>query len=331
MSYDFGETLRCALERRLGRRYEIGVEIGRGATAIVYAAHDQRLARDVAIKVLRPDVEGAARRRFSREITMLAGLQHPSILPLHDCGSFKGVQYFVTPFVEGDSLRHRLARDGRLPIQDAIRIAIDLSDALDHIHQRGIVHRDVKPENILLTGSRAILADFGIARLIVTSRSTRITDEGYGIPGTLLYMSPEQKAGIEPANSASDIYSLGIVLLEMLTGEVPRWAAAYVGDNAENTARRQLVRCLRDDLPRAVESSLLRALQPNPRDRFLYASEFSASLAPDNSRETGLFQTAQEIRVGLSNIISRLTSGIRRLRAGSPGEPLRREYSVATQ
>jgi serine/threonine-protein kinase len=307
------EALRSCVAARIGRRYQIGRELGRGATAIVFVAFDHRLKRAVALKVLRPDIESpTARLRFSREIGVLAGLQHPHILPLHDFGTAGAIDYYVTPYVEGESLRRRLNREPRLSIREAVRITVDLAEALDHVHQHGVVHRDVKPENILLSSGRAMLADFGIAALVGGADDPRITEE-FGMPGTPLYMSPEQRYATAAVDGSTDIYSLGIVLVEMLVGVVPRWCSA-LGDSAEERyRRRECIRRLRPDVSQALEGALLRALSPDPSDRFAAAADFAEALQGSLSEEGCLSTPVERWRGKLSDLISRVTTGLRRV------------------
>src|SRR2546430_15751206 len=183
----------AAMTAALGERYEIERELGRGGTATVYVAQDRRHGREVAVKVLRPDVAAAiGAERFLREITIAARLTHPHVLPLIDSGQAGGSLYYVMPYVRGESLRQRLAREGRLPLKDALRIARELGAGLDYAHREGFIHRDVKPENVLLADGHAVIADFGIARAICQScDGDNVTEVGLTI-GTPEYMSPEQ-------------------------------------------------------------------------------------------------------------------------------------------
>ncbi len=204
----------------LPERYAIVRELGRGGMATVYLAQDRRHDRPVAIKVLRQELAAAiGMERFAREIRLLARLRHPFILPLHDSGEANGQLYYVMPYIDGESLGARLGRTGRLSVREAVEITREIADALSYAHGEGVVHRDVKPENILLTRQgHALLADFGIARgsLTAAGEDDRVTRVGIAV-GTPTYMSPEQVTG-EEVTSLSDIYSLGVTLFEMLAG-----------------------------------------------------------------------------------------------------------------
>jgi serine/threonine protein kinase len=205
----------------LSGRYRVDRELGSGGMATVYLAQDLKHQRTVAVKILRPELAASlGTDRFLREIQITAGLDHPHILPVHDSGEADGSLYYVMPYVEGESLRDRMTREGQLPIEDAVRIAREVADALAAAHRRNIVHRDIKPENILLSENHARVADFGIARAITVAGGARLTSAGVAI-GTPAYMSPEQAMGSEQIDGRSDIYALGCVLYEMLAGEPP--------------------------------------------------------------------------------------------------------------
>jgi eukaryotic-like serine/threonine-protein kinase len=202
-------------------RYAISQEAGSGASAVVYRARDLKHDRDVALKVLRRELtQSFSADRFLREIGIAAKLTHPNILPLYDSGETNGCFYYVTPFIEGESLSERLADEQRLSLLDAVTIARSVAAALECAHSRGIVHRDIKPANILLASGQALVADFGIARALQTHGSERLTSTGL-VVGTPAYMSPEQAVGGDEVDARSDIFSLGCVLYEMLTGEPP--------------------------------------------------------------------------------------------------------------
>ncbi|HTG84661.1 MAG TPA: serine/threonine-protein kinase, partial [Gemmatimonadales bacterium] len=197
-------------------QYKFGREIGRGGNAIVYLARDLQHSRDVAIKVIRQGVADPDRRhRFLREVEISAQLRHPFVIPLIDSGETQGTLFYVMPYVEGESLRDLLDREGALSLKSTLAVARDVAEALDFAHSQGIVHRDIKPENILLSGSHALVADFGIAMALEASGTDRLTEKGVAV-GTPAYMSPEQAGASERIDGRSDIYSLGCVVYEML-------------------------------------------------------------------------------------------------------------------
>src|SRR2546429_3763323 len=204
----------------LADHYAIERELGHGGMAIVYLARDVKHDRPVALKVLRPELAASVgAERFLREIQVRAHLTHPNILPLLDSGRADDLLYYVTPYVEGESLRSRLDRERQLPVAEAVRLAASVAGALDYAHRHQIVHRDIKPENILLEDGQAVVADFGIARALHAAENAKLTETGVAV-GTVAYMSPEQATG-EEFDGRSDIYSLGCVLYEMLAGEPP--------------------------------------------------------------------------------------------------------------
>ncbi|MDE3053506.1 MAG: serine/threonine protein kinase, partial [Gemmatimonadota bacterium] len=210
-----------ALVAALSDRYRIERPLGAGGMATVYLAHDLRHGRRVAIKVLRPGVaEVIGGERFLQEIRVTAGLQHPHILPLHDSGSVGDLLYYVMPCVEGSSLRDRLNAEPRLPVETVLRLGEQVAGALDYAHRRGVIHRDVKPENILLQDGQAFLADFGIAFAMNGDDVQRLTQTGVSL-GTPQYMSPEHVMGERALDARSDLYSLGVTLYEALAGVPP--------------------------------------------------------------------------------------------------------------
>jgi eukaryotic-like serine/threonine-protein kinase len=272
--------LRVALKGR----YEIQREIGQGAFATVYLARDCRHERSVALKVLNADpTSEAGEIRFIREIRLLAGLQHPNILPLHDSGHVEALLYYVMPYVSGETLRARMSRERFLSIDAAVGIAREAADALACAHGQGIIHRDIKPENILLSGGHAIVADFGIARAIDIAGVRQLTRTGMGGPGTPAYMSPEQLMGDNPLDGRSDIYSLGCVLFEMLTGKPP--FAGKEGFVKRFTEPAPLPSAIRKEVEPRLDAVVETALSRNPGDRYATAGELVRALSGYSSGE----------------------------------------------
>ena len=272
------------LAAALDGRYRIEREIGSGGMATVYAAHDLRHDREVAIKVLRPEVASAVgAERFLEEIRTTARLNHPNILPLFDSGEADGLLYFVMPLVAGETLRARMDREPSLPIDLVVAVGADLCSALDYAHRRGVIHRDVKPENILLEDGRAVLADFGIAR-VARAEEQRLTGTGISI-GTPAYMSPEQILGEHTLDARSDIYAAGAVLHEMLTGAPP-----FTGATAQAVVARALTEPptapsrQRAGIPASLDAAVLAALQKDPAERPQSAAELRARLGASDMR-----------------------------------------------
>ena len=266
------------LKSALSSRYAIERELGRGGMATVYLAEDLKHHRPVAIKVMSPEVAAIlGGERFLREIEFAARLTHPHILPLHDSGEVDGLLFYVMPYVEGESVRARIAREKQLPILEALRLAREVARALDYAHRGGVVHRDIKPENILLADGQAIVADFGIARALTAAGGEKLTASGMLI-GTPLYMSPEQAAGGE-VDGRSDQYSLACVLYEMLAGQPP-----FTGPTGESLVHQHLsvsprtVSELRPAVPGPITDAIARALAKTPADRFATAQEFASAL-----------------------------------------------------
>ena len=286
---DFTQQLPLRLATTLADRYRIERELGRGGMAIVYLAHDLRHDRQVAIKVLRPELAAAiGTDRFAREIKLAARLNHPHILTLHDSGEIDGLRYYVMPYVEGESLRHRLQRERQLPIGEALRLTQEIAEGLAYAHERGVIHRDIKPENILLSRGHALIADFGIAKAVAGGAASGLTSAGTSI-GTPLYMSPEQAAGDPQVDGRADVYSLGCALYEMLAGEPPftgPTVPAIMAKHALNT--RPSVRVVRDTVPPEVDRAIQRAMAKSAADRPASAAAFAAALrAPAEGPHAG--------------------------------------------
>jgi serine/threonine protein kinase/Flp pilus assembly protein TadD len=270
----------------VGDRYTIDRELGRGGMATVYLGRDRKHDRPVAIKVLRPEiVVGQATERFLLEIQILARLQHPNILPLLDSGTTGDASprpFYVMPYIEGESLRQRLAREGPLPIPEALRLVREIGEALHYAHGQGLVHRDVKPENVLLSQGHALVADFGIARAAGLAAGGRLTRTGLGL-GTPHYMSPEQAGGEREVDARADQYSLACLLYELLAGQPP-----FTGPDAIAVLSRQLIdpvppiTTVRPGVPMPMRGAIERALSKVAADRFADVPEFLAALnAPE--------------------------------------------------
>jgi serine/threonine-protein kinase len=268
------------LQRHLEGRYRIERELGRGGMATVYLATDLKHGRQVAIKVLEPELAAAiGPERFLREIEIAARLHHPHILTLFDSGDAGGLLFYIMPYVQGESLRDRLRHERQLPLDQALQIAREVADALSYAHTQGVIHRDVKPENILLQSGHALLADFGLARAISAARGAALTATGMTL-GTPTYMSPEQASGSTSLDGRSDLYSLGCVLFEMLAGQPP-----FTGPTAESLMHQHLsvsppsVMNLRPAVPEWIASAVQRSMAKNPADRFSAVAPFAEALA----------------------------------------------------
>jgi serine/threonine-protein kinase len=267
------------IQRAFEGKYQVEREIGKGGNARIYLAHDPQ-GRRVALKVLHPELlVSVAADRFLREIQLSSRLEHPHIARLLDSGEADWVVYYVMTYVEGPTLREQLGRIHQLPIGDTIRLAEDLLGALDHAHAHGIVHRDVKPENVVLSAEGAVLLDFGIARAVAASGSDRLTRSGIAV-GTSTYMSPEQITALKEIDHRSDIYSLGCVLFECLAGQPP-----FVHRNEAVVLQLHLtqpapdLRTLRADTPRELAEGVARALEKAPDARWQAAAAMRESLA----------------------------------------------------
>jgi tRNA A-37 threonylcarbamoyl transferase component Bud32/tetratricopeptide (TPR) repeat protein/TolB-like protein len=268
------------LRAALADRYAIEGEIGRGGMATVYLAQDHKHDRQVAVKVLDPDLaQSLGPERFLREIKTAANLSHPHILPLFDSGETGGFLFYVMPFVKGESLRSRLDRERQLPVEDAVQITREIADALAYAHEEGVIHRDVKPANIMLEAGHAVLADFGVAHAVAQAKDERLTRTGTSL-GTPAYMSPEQATAEEGLDGRSDQYALGCVLFEMLAGHPP-----FTGAQVEAVVRQHLteqppsVTQARPSVAEEVVKVINRALSKSPADRFKSTGEMAAALA----------------------------------------------------
>ena len=263
----------------LAADYDVLRLLGRGGMATVYLAEDRRRGGKVAIKVLEPDLAGSVgHERFLREIRIASALRHPGILTVQDSGEANGLLYYVMPYVEGESLRERLARERQLPIDEAVAIATEVATALEAAHAMGFIHRDIKPDNIMLSGGHALLADFGIARAIDQAGTEKLTETGLAV-GTPSYMSPEQWTG-DIVDGRSDLYALGCVTFEMLVGEPP-----FTGPTAQVILARHSMqdvpslRLARPTIAPGVEIAVRRAMAKVPADRFSSAQQFAVALA----------------------------------------------------
>jgi Tol biopolymer transport system component len=274
-----------ALPATIGERYSVVREAGRGGMAIVYVAHDLKHGRDVAIKVIRPELAASiGRERFLHEIRIAAGLRHPHIVPLYDSGEVAvedggpSLLYYVMPFEAGHSLRDRLERDGQLPVADVVAVLRDLCEALAHAHAHGVVHRDIKPDNVLLSGGHALIADFGVARAVTEAASTRpLASTASGALGTPTYMAPEQLRGASVDHRA-DIYAVGVLAYELLVGRPPLLENSKDGHDAcVAVAMRMLGRARGDSSP-ALRNIITRCLAELPGDRWQSADELLARI-----------------------------------------------------
>ena len=263
------------LRRALASRYAVERQLGEGGMALVYRARDLVQQRDVALKVLRPEMTAAVgAARFLREIEIERRLDHPNILPMLDWGWAGGSLYYAMPCIDGETLCDRIRRERQLSLDDALKITADVCAALDYAHAQGVIHRDVKPANILLSGGSALVADFGIARAATAAGGERLTASGVGL-GTPEYMSPEQGSAAATVDQRTDVYALGCVFYEMLAGEPPFSGATVQVVTARHAkAPRPLVRTIRPSLPPAVDTAIHCAIAKDPADRFSTASQF---------------------------------------------------------
>ncbi len=267
------------LNESLASRYTVERELGEGGMATVYLAHDIKHKRKVALKVLKPELGAVLGvERFLSEIQVTANLHHPNLLPLFDSGEADGLLFYVMPFVEGESLRRRIDREKQLPVDDAVRIAVALAGALEYAHRHGVIHRDMKPENVLLQEGQPVIADFGIALAVSKAGGARVTQTGLSL-GTPQYMSPEQATGDRVIDGRTDIYSLAAMTYEMLTGEAPHTgtsAQAIIAKLMTEDVRPLTV--LRRNVPAHVDAAVRHGLEKLAADRFATAGDFALAL-----------------------------------------------------
>nr|MBA3659146.1 serine/threonine protein kinase [Gemmatimonadales bacterium] len=285
------QSLPARLALALSGAYTVEGEVGRGGMGVVYRARDERLQRRVAIKVLPPELafQRDIRERFTREAQTAARLSHPHIVPIHSVGEGQGLVYFVMGFVDGESVAARIRRRGPLPIEDARRIMKETADALSAAHALGVIHRDIKPDNILLEGTRGrvMVTDFGIAKALSGSSGATLTGAGVAI-GTPAFMSPEQAAGERDIDGRSDLYSLGIVTYQMLTGELPFQAPTVAGILMKQiTEPAPDIRERRPDVPEDMALAVSRCLEKDPEHRWPSADGLRRAL---ESRSVGSYQ-----------------------------------------
>ena len=281
------------LAAALAARYRLESELGQGGMATVYLAYDLRHERRVAVKVLRPELAAAlGADRFLNEIRIAANLTHPHILPLHDSGEIEGFLFYVMPFVEGESLRTRLAREGELPVHEAARILRDVADALAYAHQQGVVHRDIKPDNVLLSGRHALVMDFGVAKAVseATGRQ-KLTTAGMAL-GTPAYMSPEQAVADPHMDHRADIYALGVMAYEMLAGQPP-----FTGPSAQAILAAQVteaarpITLIRQAVPPQLAQLVMQCLEKRPADRPAHADALLPALEGLTTTSGGITPT----------------------------------------
>jgi len=299
---DLVSRLNAALEGR----YRIERQLGEGGMATVYLADDVRHSRKVALKVLKPELAAVVgAERFLTEIKTTANLQHPHILPLYDSGAADSFLFYVMPYVEGETLRERLDREKQLPVEEAVRLAVAVAGALTYAHKNGVVHRDIKPGNVLMQAGQPMVGDFGIALAVGAAGGARLTETGLSV-GTPYYMSPEQATGDMSVGPASDIYALGAVLYELLTGDPP-----YTGSTAQAVLGKILqggpvsATAVRRSIPPNVDAAIAKALEKLPADRFTSAEDFAKALTDPSFRHGN-----ESVAVGRARLWNPLAIGM---------------------
>jgi len=333
--------LRTRLQRALGPAYELGQRIGAGGFAEVFKAQDLRLKRSVAVKVLRPDLglSHGMLERFQREAEVIAALRHPNIVPIFDLGEANGIAYIIMPFIEGESLRARMEREGALPVPEVRRILREAAAGLGAAHEAGVIHRDIKPENIMLEGkdARVLLMDFGIAKAVGGEEETPATEEGVApaltstgiIVGTPQYMSPEQACGDKTIDARTDQYSLGVVGYRLLSGALP-----FEGESTRAVLYKQLVSDpppIAERAPNAPPSlrlAITRAMAKEPRERFDTIGEFGAMVADESADQAApLAKPARPSRppgaTATGAVTARATAAVRAIGTAGKQHPRR--------
>lgn len=310
--------LTSKLDSALSERYSIVEELGRGSMSRVFRATDLKHNRDVAIKVLQPEISiSLASERFLREIEIVSNLLHPHVLPLYDSGDADGLLYHVTPLFDGETIRDRLERDRQFPVDEALLLAREVADGLDYAHEQGVIHRDIKPDNILLYKGHALIADFGLARAVTIGGGERLTQTGF-VVGSPAYMSPEQARGEDTIDGRSDQYGLACVLYEMLAGEPP-----LSGRTRQVIVARRLsekpspIHTIRDSVSPAVDQILAKALSRLPVDRFATAGDLAGALSVAQTgsmvfvSNPGMAQGGSDVSTSMST--SAITSAVEQL------------------
>jgi serine/threonine-protein kinase len=300
-STDFVPTPIERLNTALSGQYEIEDELGEGGMAVVYRARDVRHDRQVAVKVLKPSLaQVIGSERFLSEIKTTASLQHPNILPLFDSGEADGFLFYVMPYVKGVTLQQRIDSEKQLPIDEAVRMIVEIADGLDHAHRQGVIHRDIKPANILIRDGRPVIMDFGIAIAVGAAGSQRLTETGLSL-GTPFYMSPEQATGDRDIGPATDIYSLSAVLYEALTGDPP-----FMGGTAQAVLGKIVasdtvsVRTSRRTIPTNVDHAIQKGLAKLPADRFETTGAFAGALRDPSFHYTAAWDPLTGAAAGAS-------------------------------